>query len=67
MKPAKPTTSATEALIQYIMNLTQEQTEKVMKRLPQVEKLLNMSDNEIVFTEALTDRIFGNRPGSALQ
>lgn len=48
MKPTKPTTPATEALIQYIMNLTQEQTEKVMKRLPQVEKLLNMSDNEIV-------------------
>lgn len=33
----------TEALIQYIMSLTEEQVEKALKRLPQVKMLLNES------------------------
>ena len=41
MKPTKPITPATEALIQYIMSLTEAQMEKVLKHLPQVKTLLN--------------------------
>lgn len=60
MNSTQAITPATAALIDYIMNMPPEQAEKAVSRLSMVKKLLNMTDNQCLFTETFTDKVFGN-------
>ena len=48
-----------EELNEYIKNLTSEQAEKVMSRLPLLERCLSMNDAQVIYTDALTGKLFG--------
>lgn len=54
-----------EKLIEYVMSLTDEQVEKLVKRLDLLETLRNMDDNELLYSEVFLGKLFGYRGGTA--
>lgn len=54
-----------EKLVEFVMSLTDEQVEKLVKRLDLLETLRNMSDNELLYCETFVGKLFGYRGGTA--
>lgn len=48
-----------EELIAYIKGLTPEQVDKVIKRLPLIKQALSMDNNEALYTQTFTRKMFG--------
>ncbi len=48
-----------QELMEYILNLTPEQAEKVVSRLDLLERCLTMTDAQAIYTDALTGKLFG--------
>ena len=58
---AKPTAPASEALINYILNMTPEQCAKLVERLPLLEQLAGMTEKELIFSEVFLAKICGKK------
>ena len=54
-----------EKLIEFVMNLTDEEVEKLVKRLDLFETLRNMTDNELLYGATFLGKLFGYRGGTA--
>ena len=50
--------SKKQELLDYIMSLTPEQVEKVTQRLGLLQKVVNMSEPEAIYTNTLTGKLF---------
>lgn len=59
MSKAKTTTPAKDALMNYVLSLTPEQVDKIMKRLPLLEQMAEMSGNELLFAEGFLSKVCG--------
>lgn len=59
MKDAQTATRNRDSLIDYIMRLTPAQCDKLIKRLPLLEQVANMSENEQIFAERFLSRVCG--------
>ena len=53
--------TAKDELVKFIINLTPEQANKIVKRMELLKQLAKSSDNELVFTETLLSRINGGK------
>ena len=53
------TVNNTEKLVEYIKALTPEQVDKIMNRLPLLRQMLNLTDNQAIYTQTFTDLAFG--------
>lgn len=51
----------TEKLVNYIKSLTPEQVDKIMNRLPLLQQMLNLTDNQAIYTQTFTDLAFGSK------
>lgn len=52
---------ARDALIDFIKNLTPEQADKLVKRMPLLELLPTLTPNELIYTEEFSLRVFGGQ------
>lgn len=50
--------SKKQEFLNYIMSLTPEQVEKVTQRLDLLQKVVNMSEPEAIYTNTLTGKLF---------
>lgn len=53
--------TAQDRLVDYIMNLTPAQVEKLEERLPLLEQLRDMSKNELLFAETFLGKVCGGK------
>lgn len=67
VKKDMPNTAKTdsEKLIEFVMNLTDEQVEKLVKRLDLLETLRDMNDNELLYGATFLGKLFGDSGGRA--
>lgn len=48
-----------QELLEYIQNLTPEQVDKVITRLPLLERCLTMTDAQAIYADTFTGKLFG--------
>ncbi|MBC1758733.1 hypothetical protein AABM06_03480 [Listeria ivanovii] len=46
-------------LVEFIWSLSAEQIDKVVAHLDILKRLVDMTENEMIFTETFLDRLFG--------
>lgn len=46
----------TEELVQYVESLTEAQTEKLLEHLPLLKQLVDMTDNELIYSETFLEQ-----------
>lgn len=51
--------TAKQELMEYIQNLTPEQVEKVISRLPLLERCISLPEPYATYTDAFTAKLFG--------
>lgn len=51
--------NAKEDLMTYILNLTEEQADRLVGRLGLLKQIVGMKDHQQVYLETLVDRLFG--------
>lgn len=51
--------SKRDELIAYVASLTPEQVDKIVKRLPMLEQMKDMSGNELLFAERFLSKVCG--------
>ena len=51
--------TAKQELIEFIKNLTPEQVEKVISRLPLLERCVSLPEPYATYTDAFTEKLFG--------
>ena len=51
--------TAKEELVEYIKNLTPEQVDEILSRLPLLERCLTMTDAQAIYTNTFADKLFG--------
>lgn len=59
MKTTQNATQPKETLINYILNLTPAQVDKLIERLPLLKQLAGMSKNELIFSETFLEKVCG--------
>ena len=59
MKTTQNATQPKETLINYILNMTPAQVDKVIEKLSLLKQLAGMSKNEPPFAEAFLDKVCG--------
>ena len=57
--------TAKQELIEYIKNLTPEQVEKVISRLPLLRQCLEMNDYAVRYTQAFNAKLWGLNGGAS--
>jgi len=55
------TVNNTEKLVDYVKSLTPEQVDKIINRLPLLQQMLNLTDNQAIYTQTFTDLAFGTK------
>lgn len=50
--------SKTQILLDCIMKLQPEQVEKLIQRTDLLQKISNMTDNEVIFINSFIDKVF---------
>lgn len=53
--------NAQDRLVDYIMNLTPAQVEKLVERFSLLEQLRDMSKNELIFAETFLGKVCGKK------
>ena len=48
----------TEELVQYVESLIEAQTEKLLEHLPLLKQLVDMTDNELIYSETFLKKMF---------
>ena len=51
--------TAKQELIEFVKNLTPEQVEKVISRLPLLERCVSLPEPYATYTDAFTAKLFG--------
>ena len=51
--------TAKQELMEYIQNLTPEQVDKIVSRLPLLERCLELPEPYATYTDAFTAKLFG--------
>lgn len=51
--------NANEALVNYILSMTEEQATKLLERLDMVKRLAGLTTNEFAFVNQFCNRVWG--------